>query len=106
MQCTKHDWKLFRERIGNWQERYMGILNKEYIEILQSDKPPSEKFWELEKRIKKDRKSRGVLIELSRDMVPFDVLAFYKEGIISEEELNEFSPDLKAFVLEMSGRKF
>ena len=35
----------------------MERLNKEYIELLSSnDKNASERFWELEKRIKKDKK--------------------------------------------------
>lgn len=48
---TEADWKLFRSKIGEWQEAYMDKLNKEYIELLNGDKLPSEKFWELEKRI-------------------------------------------------------
>lgn len=34
----------------------MDKLNKEYIEILSGGGNPSEKFWALEKRIKKDKK--------------------------------------------------
>ena len=30
VEISKADWKLFRERIGNWQERYMEKLSKEY----------------------------------------------------------------------------
>ena len=46
---TERDWKLFRAKLPEWQENYMDKLNKEYTEILNSDKLPSEKFWELEK---------------------------------------------------------
>ena len=34
---SKADWRLFRERIGGWQEAYMEKLNKEYIELLSGD---------------------------------------------------------------------
>ena len=34
MECTKSDWKLFRELIPEWQEAYMERLNKEYISCL------------------------------------------------------------------------
>ena len=38
----------------------MEKLVKEYIEMLSNDdKPASEKFWELEERIKKDKKEIG-----------------------------------------------
>ena len=63
---TEADWKLFRSKIGEWQEAYMDKLNKEYIELLNGDKLPSEKFWELEKRIKNDKKSAGVMLEMTR----------------------------------------
>ena len=57
MEISKKDWKLFREKLAGWQEQYMERLNKEYIELLSSnDKNASEKFWNLEKRIKKDKK--------------------------------------------------
>ncbi len=61
---TEADWKLFRSKIGEWQEAHMDKLNKEYIELLNGDKLPSEKFWELEKRIKNDKKSAGVMLEM------------------------------------------
>ena len=59
MDISKKDWKLFRERLSGWQENYMEGLVKEYVNFLNDDKKPaSEKFWELEKRIKEeDRKS-------------------------------------------------
>ena len=38
------DWKLFRKKLGSWQEAYMDKLNKEYIDLLNGDGRPSEKF--------------------------------------------------------------
>ena len=63
---SEKDWKIFRSKIAGWQEAYMYKLNKEYIEILSGDGKPSEKFWELEKRIKEDKKDCGVQCEMSR----------------------------------------
>lgn len=60
---SKRDWKLYREKIGEWQEHYMKKLVKEYADYLCSDLPASTKFWEIEKRIKRDRKTPGVCIE-------------------------------------------
>lgn len=47
-EVSKSDWKLFREKIGEWQESYMERLVEKYIKFLSSDKAASEKFWELE----------------------------------------------------------
>ena len=48
---AKKDWSLFREKIADWQEAYMDKLNKEYIELLNGEGKPSEKFWALDERI-------------------------------------------------------
>ena len=40
----------------------MERLAAEYIALLQTDKSASAKFWELEKRIKQDKKSPGVIM--------------------------------------------
>lgn len=52
MQISERDWKVFRKKIPDWQERYMERLALEYIAILQGEEKASTKFWELEKRIK------------------------------------------------------
>lgn len=63
----KKDWKLFRERLSGWQENYMEGLVKEYVKFLNDDKKPAvEKFWELEKRIKEDKRHPGVIMELKK----------------------------------------
>ena len=58
----KVDWKKYREKIVGWQENYMDRLTKEYIEFLSSDELASKKFWELEKRMKQDKKCPGALL--------------------------------------------
>lgn len=62
MEVSKNDWKLFRARIGDWQEAYMGRLTKEYIDLLSGDENASDKFWELEELIMKDKKHPGVFV--------------------------------------------
>ena len=60
------DWKLYKSKIADWQEGYMEKLCKEYIALLSSDKLPSDRFWELEKRIKEDKRATGVVVNNSR----------------------------------------
>lgn len=44
------DWKLFRKKLGSWQEAYMDKLVEEYKSILNSDALSSDKYWALRKR--------------------------------------------------------
>ena len=92
---SKRDWKLYREKIGEWQEHYMEQLVKEYADYLCSDLPASTKFWEIEKRIKRDRKTPGVCIELRKSDMFCDIAGLINDKVISEDDLEEFSDELK-----------
>lgn len=94
VEISKHDWKLFRERVPQWQERYMERLTKEYIDLLSSPGSASDHFWELEKRIKQDKKNPGVLIELRRSTAIWDIAIFVGNKVITIDELEGFSEDL------------
>ncbi len=95
---TKKDWTLFKNKIVNWQEAYMNMLNKEYIELLSEDANPSEKFWRLNKKIKEDRKKTGVQLEMSRSNLIYNIISLINDGAISFEDLEEFSDELKETV--------
>lgn len=95
MECSKSDWKLFRTKIAEWQEAYMEQLVKEYIQLLSSSEKVSDKFWKLEERIKKDRKHPGVIIELNKGNMLYDIVALINYKVITVEDLDGFSDDLK-----------
>ena len=98
---TKADWKLFQERIGDWQEAYMERLNQKYIKLLQGDGYASDKFWELEKRIRKDKNTPGVQLELEKQNVGWDLVKLLRDKVIKPEDLEGFSKELKEDVLEL-----
>ncbi|MGN0161012.1 MAG: multidrug transporter [Lachnospiraceae bacterium] len=98
MQISERDWKIFRKNIPDWQERYMERLEMEYIALLQNEKSASAKFWELEKRIKQDKKSPGVIIDMRRSTVINNIVSLVSDGVISLDDLKEFSNDLKEVV--------
>lgn len=98
MQILERDWKLFRKKIPDWQERYMERLTNEYIILLQSEKKASGKFWELEKHIKQDKKSPGVLIDMRRSAAINNIVSLVLDEVISLDDLEEFSDDLKEAV--------
>ncbi|WP_301441048.1 hypothetical protein [Bacteroides caecimuris] len=95
---SKRDWKLYREKIGDWQEHYMEKLVKEYADYLCSDLPASTKFWEMEKRIRRDRKTPGVCIELRKSDMFWDIAGLINDRVISMDDLEEFSDGLKEAV--------
>ena len=71
---SKADRKLFRERLPKWQENYLEHLIKEYMEILSSDGAPSDRFWALEERIKKDRRHPGVMLSTGDSPVIYTII--------------------------------
>ena len=106
MDISQMDWKLFREKLSDWQENYMEGLVKEYANFLNDDKKPaSEKFWELEKRIKEDKRHLGVIMEMSKSEVIWDIVRLIRLKVIAYGDLSDFSDELQLEVkriLEMS----
>ena len=98
MEVSKSDWKLFRARIGDWQEAYMERLVKEYMDLLVRAENASDKFWKLEERIKKDKKNPGVMLELSKENMIFDIVALINSGVITTADLEGFSDKLRESV--------
>ena len=60
---------------------------KEYIDMLNGNGNASDKFWEVEERIKKDKKHPGVMIELSKGNMIFDIVALINSGVITTADL-------------------
>lgn len=96
MDISKKDWKLFRERLSDWQENYMEGLVKDYVNFLNDvTKPASEKFWELEKRIKEDKRHPGVIMEMSKSEAIWDIVRLIRLKVITYDDLSEFSDELQ-----------
>ena len=93
-QVKERDWKLFRKKLPLWQEAYMDRLNQEYIRILSGESLASEKFWELEKRIRVDKKSVGVVADMRRSQLYSNLFSLLVNEIIGEDDLDGFSQEL------------
>lgn len=73
---------------------------------MHSDLPASVKFWEMEKRITRDRKKPGVCIELRKSDMFGNIANLIHDQVISMDELDEFSDELKeADMLILRGNK-
>lgn len=56
---NKQDWQLLKKRLPGWQEAFMASSIKEYTKFLSDEtKLASERFWQLDKMIKEDRKKQ------------------------------------------------
>ena len=81
-------------------------LVKAYADFLNDDKKPaSDKFWELEKRIKEDMRHPGVILEISKSEVLRDIVRLIRLKVITYDDLSDFSDELQLEVkriLEMS----
>ena len=100
------DWKLYKSKIADWQEGYMEKLCKEYIALLSSDKLPSDRFWELEKRIREDKRATGVVVTKSRSKMIDNILDLLHEGAITLDDLSDFSEGLQEKIRFLCSRGY
>lgn len=71
-------------------------LVKEYVEFLNDDtKPASEKFRKLEERIKKDKRHPGIVMELSKSEMIWDIVRLIRLNVIVYDDLSDFSDALQ-----------
>lgn len=105
-EVIESDWKLFRKKLPGWQEAYMDKLNQEYIQLLTGPGDASDKFWELEKRIKNDKHSVGVVAEMRRSVMFPNLIDLLRDGAITTDDLVDFSDELRESLAFMTrGRK-
>lgn len=95
-QVNEKDWKLFRSRVPDWQEAYIGKLVEEYKALLNGSELASGKFWALWERLKRDKRSPGVLLQdMSRSTMRMNLLLLLRHGIITIQDLDGFSDELR-----------
>lgn len=70
-------------------------LNKEYIEILSKEGYAFFNFWELEKRIKEDKRYPGVIRDLGKLNFDAYTLIFIRDKLITEDDIKDFSSEFK-----------
>ena len=76
----------------------MGRLCGEHIELLSGDGDPSEKIWQLEKRIRSDKRNPGVQLEMTRTNFIYNIISLISNDVISMKDLEDFSDELKETV--------
>ena len=92
------DWKLFRKKLPQWQERHMQKLLDDYAAIIAAPGLASDRFWQLEKRLRRDVRHTGVCAEMRRSRMCMNIASLLNEGAITVEDLEDFSDDMKTYV--------
>ena len=96
MNISKRDWKLFQDKLPAWQEKYMECLIMDYIDFLKDNtKKASDRFWQLEKRIKKDKQNPGVVLNMDKGEAVWNIVNLMRSGVIEAADLLDFSDELK-----------
>ena len=94
-QINESDWKLFRQRLPDWQERHMERLIQKYAALLAGSDTASDKFWALEDSIREDLCHVGATARMSRSNMYMNLFLLLHDGVITLDDLVGFSDDLK-----------
>ncbi|MBR3549595.1 MAG: hypothetical protein IKN90_05895 [Treponema sp.] len=101
-ECKESDWKLFRVKIVDWQENYMARLNQKIIKILSDEnKTQSDRFWKASKILASEKKSVGVVCELKRSMLNWNIVSLINQKVITMDDLSDFSSELQEHIALM-----
>ena len=83
-----------------------GIYGKAYQRIhftAERRKLASDKFWELEKRINKDKRGPGVIIQYRKTDVMMILLKLINDSVITFDDLDGFSDNVKGSLKFIAG---
>lgn len=102
---NEDDWKLFKEKLPLWQERYIKKCLNHYSFILNKDDNPSIIFYELLDSIIKDRNHPGVAIDRCSRSNMLDIIdTLIKNNVITFSDLKGFTEPLITTINMMNKR--
>ena len=89
------------KKIGNYLKnqfqygkKYIKKIKKEYIDILSKNNSSAQNLWELENRIRQDKKHPGVILDLRRSTMHMNLMLLLSYEVITFDDLKEFSNEL------------
>lgn len=98
------DWKIFRNLVTPWIERYFQKKNESYIRMLRSEGRARDKWWKLKDLMKNDIKVIESGTDMSRSCLIDDLSILAANGIITVDELEKFTPKMQDQVIRFLGR--
>lgn len=66
--------------------------------LSDEDKIASNRFWELDSKIKTDRRHPGVILNVRKSEAIYDIVRLIRLGVITYDDLADFSEDLQQAV--------
>ncbi|MDY7092710.1 MAG: multidrug transporter [Acidobacteriota bacterium] len=98
------DWKIYRERVSEWRERYLEKKNQEIVAILEDEgKTPTERFWEARRAMDEEADILTTCLDgHSRSKMSWNLLLMHGHGLVLDEDLEEFSDGLRESILRSS----
>ncbi len=97
------DWKLFRERLPQWQERYMAGVVEKCRQIIETDAKASDRYWKLERLINKEKRNPGVIVHgVRRSMMWKHVVELLAYDAITVDDLEGFIDEFKSSAVRSS----
>lgn len=94
-EINESDWIIFRTRMPLWRERYLEKLLDNYQNILSSQESAEDRYFRLLKRMDKDSMCALFNVEMSRSKCLINIIRLLGEGIIDENDLEGFTPELR-----------
>lgn len=89
------DWKLFSSKYPMWYERYMDRLCAECRAVLDTDEKSSVKLTALQKKLHDELRNADVPVRNSRNMMFRNICHFLSNGVITLDDLCDFSEELQ-----------
>ena len=74
----------------------MESLLKKYVALLAGFGAASDKFWALEKRVNADKHQASVIVRMSQPNTYLNIINLLSAGVITLDDLDGFSDDLRA----------
>jgi hypothetical protein len=96
------DWKKYSAKVDAWRDRYLAGRNARIIRMLtDSKKSETERFWDALAAMEKEAKTlRQCLDPHSRSKMWMHLVMMRNVGMITKEDLAEFSEELQKQVFE------
>ncbi len=97
------DWKTFRNRVPEWRERYLRGVNQRLVGMLTDpNRSPTERFWDTKQKMKEEAQVLTKCLDgHSRSNMDWFLMLMLRHGLVTEDDLTEFSEELKERVVSM-----
>jgi hypothetical protein len=86
------EWRIFRECVPQWRERYLRGRNKEILAILKDkNRTSTEQFWDAYHRMQEEAEILTTCLDgHSRSKMRGCLILMYRHGLVVDKDLEQF----------------